>query len=76
MLPNDGVGEPMVIDLRDADFWQDPYPIFAEARARYRFARSTGGEVMLLSADDFDTGARRWGVRPARPAGARASGRA
>ncbi len=45
----------MVIDLRDPDFWQDPYPTYAEARARARCARTTGGELVLLRADDLDT---------------------
>lgn len=46
--------EPMVIDLGDPEFWQDPYPTYAAARAQYRVARSAAGEVMLLGADDFD----------------------
>jgi cytochrome P450 len=45
----------MVIDLRDPQFWQDPYPTYAEARARGRCARTSSGELVLLSADDFDT---------------------
>jgi cytochrome P450 len=45
----------MTIDLRDCEFWQDPYPTLAEARARHRVARSSAGEVMLLRADDLDT---------------------
>jgi cytochrome P450 len=48
------MSEPLVIDLRDPDFWQDPYPVLADARARHRVARSTAGEVMLLRADDLD----------------------
>jgi len=49
------MNEPMVIDFGDPEFWQDPYPTFARARAQHRVARSTAGEVILLSADDFDT---------------------
>ena len=46
--------EPMVIDLRDEAFWQDPYPVLRRARAQHRVARTTSGELMLLAADDFD----------------------
>ncbi len=48
------MNEPMVLDLRDPGFWQDPYPRYAAARAQHRVARSTAGEVMLLRADDLD----------------------
>ncbi len=47
--------EPLVIDLRDPDLWQDPYPTFATARERARCARTSSGELVLLRADDFDT---------------------
>src|SRR3954468_916060 len=46
--------EPMVLDLHDPGFWQDPYPWYAAAREQHRVARSTAGEVMLLRADDLD----------------------
>lgn len=49
------MSEPLTIDLGDAAFWQDPYPVLAEARARHRVARSAAGEVILLRADDLDT---------------------
>jgi cytochrome P450 len=48
------MSEPMVIDLRNAEFWQDPYPAFRRARAQHRCARSTTGELILLAADDLD----------------------
>jgi len=48
------VSDPMVIDLGDPAFWQDPYPHYARARDQHRVAHSTAGEVMLLSADDLD----------------------
>jgi cytochrome P450 len=44
----------MVVDLGDPGFWQDPYPVYAAARAQHRVAHSAAGEVMLLSADDLD----------------------
>jgi cytochrome P450 len=45
---------PLTIDLRDPEFWQDPYPALRAARARNRTARTTAGEPVLLAADDFD----------------------
>jgi cytochrome P450 len=48
------VNEPVVIDLRDPEFWQDPYPTYARARRTNRIARSAGGEVILLRADDIE----------------------
>ncbi|MFN8025662.1 MAG: cytochrome P450 [Acidimicrobiia bacterium] len=42
---------PLVVDLGDPEFWQDPYPTFA--RAQHRIARSDEA-VMLLRADDLD----------------------
>jgi cytochrome P450 len=49
-------GEPMTLDLRnDAEFWQDPYPVWRKAMSQNRTARSTSGEVVLLRADDLDT---------------------
>ena len=45
----------MIIDLREPEFWQDPYPAYAAARARARCARTSGGELVLLNAADFDT---------------------
>jgi len=46
---------PMTIDFGDPEFWQDPYPTFAAARARSRTARTPAGEPVVLAADDFDT---------------------
>jgi hypothetical protein len=46
--------EPMVVDVRAAELWQDPYPVWHEARARHRIAQTTTGEPILLSADDLD----------------------
>ena len=48
------MNEPIVIDLRDPQFWQDPYPRLREARAQHRTAVTTGGEVVLLTAHDLD----------------------
>lgn len=48
------MGEPLVVDLRDASFWQDPYPTWRAAAAQHRTARTTSGEVILLRADDLD----------------------
>lgn len=49
------MGDPLTIDLRDPEFWQDPYPVYAAARTRARTARTTAGEPVLLAADDLDT---------------------
>ncbi len=46
--------EPMVVDVRDAALWQDPYPVWRAAAAQHRTARTTTGEVVLLRADDLD----------------------
>jgi cytochrome P450 len=46
--------EPHTIDLRDPEFWQDPYPVLRAARAQDRTARTAAGEPVLLAADDFD----------------------
>jgi cytochrome P450 len=46
--------EPVVIDLRDESFWQDPYPVLRRAREQHRYALSAAGEVVLLTADDLD----------------------
>ena len=48
-------GEPATIDFGDPEFWQDPYPLYAAARAQCRTARTPRGEPVLLAADDFDT---------------------
>lgn len=48
------MGEPLVVDLRDASFWQDPYPTWRAAAAAHRTARTSTGEVILLRADDLD----------------------
>ncbi|MEO8697561.1 MAG: cytochrome P450 [Acidimicrobiales bacterium] len=47
--------EPMTVDLSDADFWQDPYPTWQQARRQSRTARTTQGEPIVLAADDVDT---------------------
>ena len=44
--------EPFVIDLRDPDYWRDPYPKLREARAHGRTAVTHAGEPVVLSADD------------------------
>jgi cytochrome P450 len=44
----------MRLPLRDPEFWQDPYPLLAEARQRHRTARSQSDEVVLLSAADVE----------------------
>jgi cytochrome P450 len=48
------VNTPLTIDLRDANFWQNPYPVWRRAMDQCRTARTTTGEVILLRADDFD----------------------
>ncbi|HEV8297808.1 MAG TPA: cytochrome P450 [Acidimicrobiales bacterium] len=45
---------PFVIDLRDADYWRDPYPTLHEARERGRTAETQTGELVLLRADDIE----------------------
>lgn len=47
--------EPLVIDVRDAALWQDPYPRWNAAREQHRTAVTPWGEPILLSADDHDT---------------------
>ena len=49
------MSEPMVVPLRDKAFWQDPYPILNQARARHRTAVSESGEAVILSIDDLET---------------------
>lgn len=44
----------MSLDLRDPQFWLDPYPALDEARARGRTTVTHDGEVALLRADDID----------------------
>ena len=46
---------PMTLPLRSAEFWQDPYPLFDEARAYDRTAVSESGEPVTLSIDDLET---------------------
>jgi cytochrome P450 len=46
--------DPLVIDLRDPEFWQDPYPTYEHARRSHRIARSSTGEAILLRADDLE----------------------
>jgi cytochrome P450 len=45
--------------LRDAVFWQDPYPVIDEARRRHRVARSHSGELIPLAADDVEEASSR-----------------
>jgi hypothetical protein len=45
---------PAVLPLRDAGFWQDPYPAIDAARRQHRVARSHAGELVLLSAADVE----------------------
>ena len=44
--------EPFVIDLRDPDYWRDPYPTLRQARGRGRTAVTHTGEPVVLTADD------------------------
>jgi len=48
------MNEPVVLPLRDEAFWQDPYPILHQARARHRTAVSESGEGVVLSIDDLE----------------------
>lgn len=50
----DPTAERAVVDLGSAAFWQDPYPVWRDARARGRTAVTTRGETVLLDADDID----------------------
>jgi cytochrome P450 len=43
-----------IVDLGDAELWQDPYPTWRAARAAGRLARTARGEPVLLFADDVD----------------------
>src|SRR5690242_4853433 len=56
--PVDGRGgrmaEPMVVDLSDPELWQDPHPVWEEARRRARTAVTQRGEPIVLRADDLD----------------------
>ena len=45
---------PLVLPLRDAEFWQDPYPTLDAARAAHRSARTSSGELVTLSAADAE----------------------
>lgn len=46
--------QPAVLDLRDAQFWQDPYPLLRHAAEQHRVARTPTREVVVLRADDVD----------------------
>jgi len=46
---------PLVLDLREPEFWQDPFPMWREAANWSRTARTAAGELILLRADDLDT---------------------
>jgi cytochrome P450 len=48
------VDGPMVVDLSDPTLWQDPYPIWSEARKSGRTALTQTGEPIVLDAADFD----------------------
>ena len=45
---------PATLPLRDAAFWQDPYPAIDDARAAHRTALTPTGEPVILSADDHE----------------------
>jgi cytochrome P450 len=45
---------PVPIDLSSAEYWVNPYPTLQAARAAGRTTVTTGGEVVLLKADDVD----------------------
>jgi cytochrome P450 len=51
---NEPMGDPLVVDMRGATFWQDPYPIWRAAREQNRTAQTPAGEPILLSAEDHD----------------------
>jgi len=55
---------PGVLPLRDAAFWQDPYPAIEEARRRHRVARSHSGELIILSAADAEEASARADLVP------------
>jgi cytochrome P450 len=48
------MSEPLRVDLSDAEFWQDPGPVWRDARSRARTAVTQHGEPILLDADDVD----------------------
>jgi cytochrome P450 len=48
------MGSAMTVDLSDPEFWQDPYPTWAQARRQGRTARTQKGEPIVLDADDVD----------------------
>ena len=45
---------PMILPLRTAAFWQDPYPILDEARDQARTAVGESGEPVTLAIDDLE----------------------
>jgi cytochrome P450 len=45
----------MLLPLRSKEFWQDPYPVLDDARARHRTAVSENGETVVLSIADLET---------------------
>ncbi len=49
------VGEPAVIDLADAAYWQDPHPILRAAREQHRVAFASTGEPILLRYADVES---------------------
>jgi cytochrome P450 len=49
-----GGGRQYTVDLGDAEFWQDPYPVWAAARQQHRTARTARGELIVMAADDVD----------------------
>jgi cytochrome P450 len=48
------MARPAVLDLRDAGFWQDPYPQLRRAAEQHRVARTAQGDIIVLRADDVD----------------------
>lgn len=47
-------GEPLVVPLRSADYWQDPYPTLDAARAQHRTGVTESGEPVLLAIADLE----------------------
>jgi cytochrome P450 len=48
------MASPLVVDLSDPDFWQDPHAVWRDARRHGPTARTTKGELVLMNAADFD----------------------
>ena len=48
-------GEPAIVDVTDAAYWQDPHPILRAARARHPVAFASTGEPILLRYADVES---------------------